>query len=141
MDTSHQRGSEWRRWDLHVHTPASVLNNGFGSDWDTYVQTLFKTAIKKEIAAIGITDYFTVDGYKKIKEEYLANDQKLSSLFSPDEVSQIKNILVIPNIEFRSDVFVGTNVNSINFHVLFSDAVPVKDLEEKFLHEIDFLYQ
>src|SRR5258708_9113395 len=139
MTASYPRGSEWRRWDLHVHTPASVLNNGFVSECDTYVQTLFKTAIKKEIAVLGITDYFTVDSYKKIKEEYLANDQKLNSLFSPQEVSEIKNILVIPNIEFRSDVFVGPN--SINFHVLLSDVVPVKNLEETFLHEINFEYQ
>ena len=25
----YQKGSEWRKWDLHVHTPASALNNQF----------------------------------------------------------------------------------------------------------------
>ena len=25
-------GSEWRKWDFHVHTPYSVLNNQFGID-------------------------------------------------------------------------------------------------------------
>ena len=38
------RGSEWRKWDLHVHTPASVLNNQFGADWDKYVYELFTKA-------------------------------------------------------------------------------------------------
>ena len=139
MKNTYTRGSEWRKWDLHVHTPASVLNNGFGSNWDTYVTTLFKTLIEKEIAIVGITDYFTIDGYKKIKEEYLANDTKLKTLFSIDEIDKIKKILIIPNIEFRSDIFVGTN--SVNFHIIFSDLVPIKDIEEKFLHEIDFVYQ
>lgn len=139
MNPSYERGSEWRRWDLHVHTPESVLNNGFGSDWDAYVQKLFRILIEREIAAVGITDYFTVDGYKKLKEEYLANDAKLQALFSAEEIDKVKKILVLPNIEFRSDTFVGPN--SVNFHVLFSEDVPVKDIEEKFLHEIDFVFQ
>jgi predicted metal-dependent phosphoesterase TrpH len=78
MSTRYPKGSEWRKWDLHVHTPASVLNNGFGSDWDTYIRNLFTILIQKEIAVVGITDYFTIDGYKKIKEEYLADDAKLN---------------------------------------------------------------
>lgn len=136
---NYPKGSEWRKWDLQIHTPASVLNNGFGTDWDVYVKNLFKILIQKEIAVLGITDYFTIDGYKKITEEYLRNDDKLEQLFSQSEIEKIKTILIIPNIEFRSDIFVGQN--SINFHVLFSEAVLAKDIEEKFLHEIDFVYQ
>jgi len=139
MSTRYPKGSEWRKWDLHVHTPASVLNNGFGSDWDTYIRNLFTILIQKEIAVVGITDYFTIDGYKKIKEEYLADDAKLKTLFSEEETHKIKNILVIPNVEFRSEVFVGTN--SVNFHILFSEEISVKDIEENFLHEINFVYQ
>ena len=29
------RGSEWRRWDLHVHTPDTALNDQFGG-WEEY---------------------------------------------------------------------------------------------------------
>lgn len=25
-----ERGSTWNRWDFHVHTPYSILNNEFG---------------------------------------------------------------------------------------------------------------
>lgn len=136
MSNSYPRGSEWRKWDLHIHTPASILHNGFGSDWDAYVKALFKKLIEKKIAAVGVTDYFTIEGYKKIKQEYLAKDSKLRTLFSPEEIEKIKQILVLPNIEFRSDIFVGDS--SINFHVIFSEAVSVKDIEEKFLSEIYF---
>ncbi|MEX2117428.1 MAG: hypothetical protein WEB37_11120 [Bacteroidota bacterium] len=139
MSNQYPRGSEWRKWDLQVHTPSSVLNNGFGGDWDTYVNGLFTALIEKKIAVIGITDYFTIDGYRKLKQEYLADDAKLKTLFTDEETELIKNIMVIPNIEFRSDVFVGPN--SVNFHVLFSDEVSERDIEEGFLHEINFLYQ
>jgi hypothetical protein len=139
MSSEYPKGSEWRKWDLHVHTPASVLNNGFGSDWDVYVKNLFTILLNKKIAVVGITDYFNIDGYKKLREEYLQDDAKLATLFTSQEIEAIKTILVLPNIEFRSDIFVGTN--SVNFHVIFSEAVPTKDIEEKFLHEIDFLYQ
>ena len=71
------RGSEWRKWDLHVHTPESVLNNQFG-DWDSYVQELFKAAIRDSIHAIGITDYYIPEGYRRLKKEYLQNDRSKS---------------------------------------------------------------
>lgn len=28
----YNQGSIWRKWDFHVHTPYSILNNGFGFD-------------------------------------------------------------------------------------------------------------
>jgi hypothetical protein len=84
-ENNYPKGSEWRKWDLHVHTPYSYLRNEFGdpedsSTWDKYVKTLFNKAIEKNIAIIGITDYFIIDGYKKIKHEYLENENKLRCL-------------------------------------------------------------
>ncbi len=61
------RGSEWRRWDLQVHTPFSALNNGFGSDFDKYAKLLLEKAVEKGIAAIGVTDYFSIEGYKNLR--------------------------------------------------------------------------
>ena len=51
------RGSLWRKWDLHIHTPASILNNQFphtseGPDWDAYVAAI-ETA---GVAVLGATD-------------------------------------------------------------------------------------
>lgn len=136
--SEYPRGSEWRKWDLHVHTPFSYLNNQFGNDFDRYVKELFKKAIEKEVAVIGITDYFCIEGYKKIKNEYLKNDEKLEKLFSEDEVKIIKKIRIFPNIEFRLNKLVGSN--RVNFHVVFSDEVLISDIEENFLHELDFVY-
>jgi len=133
------RGSIWRKWDLHIHTPFSILNNGFGNNFDNYVQTLFKSAISKNIAAIGITDYFTIEGYKKIVNDYLNSEEKLKELFSDEEIAKIRRILILPNIEFRLHELV--NNRRINFHVIFSNEVNIQDIEEHFLHELDFVYE
>lgn len=133
------KGSEWNKWDLHIHTPESGMANEFGNDWDKYVQSLFKSAIANEIVAIGITDYFTIDGYKKLLTDYLGNDNKLSSLFTPEEVSAIKNITIFPNIEFRLKTIV--NKSRINYHIIFSNEVEIEDIEENFLHEIEFVHE
>ena len=135
----HLRGSEWRKWDLQIHTPFSYLNNQFGNDWDKYVKELFSRAIANEIAVIGITDYFCIEGYKKIKNEYLNNDTKLLQLFSEEEIKKIKDILLFPNIEFRLDSFVQQR---INFHLIFSDELDIEaNIEENFLHELHFTEQ
>ena len=132
------RGSIWRKWDLQVHTPYSYLCNQFGSDFDVYMQKLFKSAISKHIAAIGITDYFTIEGYKKINS-YLNDDEKLQQLFEAEEIQQIKQLLILPNIEFRLDKIVGGK--RLEFHIIFSDSVSIRDIEEHFLHDINFVRQ
>jgi hypothetical protein len=95
--------------------------------------------LKKNIHAIGITDYFTIEGYKKLKNEYLENDDKLRELqFSSTEISIIKDILILPNIEFRLTTLV--NGNKINFHVIFSNDVEISAIETHFLHNLNFIY-
>ncbi len=141
MAHKHNKGSEWRKWDLHVHTPESGMANGFNGDWDNYVKILFDTAIKNDVAVLGITDYFTIDGYKKLKEEYYDDDSKLLSLFNNDQeyVNKIRSIRLFPNIEFRLKTLV--NNRRINYHVIFSDEVLISDIEENFLHDIEFVYE
>jgi len=134
----YQRGSEWRRWDLHVHTPFSYLNNGFGGDFDNYAKILFETAIAKEIAVIGITDYFLVDGYKQLKA--LQQDkERIESLIGPAFAVQARDILLLPNIEFRLDVLIDGN--RVNCHVILSDEIDVTSIEEDFLRDVKFTYE
>jgi len=136
--------SEWRKRDFHVHTPESILNSWFGNDRDVYVQNLFRKAIANDISWIGVTDYFTIDWYKKLRLEYLNNDTKLNSLFDDDEIQKIKKILVFPNIEFRIDRLVTTEKfndkwnRNVNFHILFSNLVTIEDIEERFLNILRF---
>ena len=62
--TNYPRGSEWRRWDLHIHTPGTKKNDQFSGTtlsekWDNYVVSINSTPEK--IAVVGVTDYLSVD--------------------------------------------------------------------------------
>jgi energy-coupling factor transporter ATP-binding protein EcfA2 len=134
------RGSEWRRWDLHVHTPLSALNNGFGNDFDAYAKELFEKALAREIAVIGVTDYFTIDGYKGLRA--LQKDTKrLQELLGAELAARAQQIRLLANIEFRLDVIVqvGEKDARVNAHVIFSDEVSSRQIEENFLHRLEFL--
>ena len=137
------RGSEWRKWDLHVHTPKSGMANGYEDNetgWDNYVKSLFTLATERGVAALGITDYFTIEGYEKLIKEYIKKEDKLIELFETQEmVEKVKSILLLPNIEFRLDKMVGQN--RVNYHVIFSNKVEIPDIKENFLDEIKFVYE
>lgn len=147
-------GSVWRRWDFHVHTPFSILNNGYEfnpyeyegkneerleEEFDKYVVALFTKAVDSEVCAIGITDYFSIDGYKYILNNYINNPNKMVELF-PDEKQRraIEEIYLFPNIELRLSTFVGEKANSVNYHVLFSHDVSITDIEDNFLRCLNF---
>lgn len=145
--TNDSRGSLWRKWDLHVHTPASGLNNSFGDDWDKYVRTLFNRAVERQVAAIGVTDYFSMDGYRTLKA-YMSDVERLRALFAselkedPTHLDKVARILLLPNIELRLDTFVSGKQNdarSINFHAIFSDELDVAVIEDNFLFELKCL--
>ena len=105
-------GSEWRRWDLHVHTPESRLGSSFrGVTWEQYVTAIETSAIKARISVIGVTDYMTLDGYEKLFAEKNAN-------------ARLETIdLLIPNIEFRM-MPQTSDGKALNIHLLIdpSDA-------------------
>jgi len=120
--STYPRGSEWRKWDLHVHTPKSIIQHFGGENkasWDAFITKL--ASLPAEVKVIGITDYLFCDGY-----EHLLTRR-----------SEIPNIeLLIPNIEFRLDTFSGTanNTKRHNFHVLFDPNVKVQDIKEQLLN-------
>ena len=118
---------------MHVHTPCSALNNQFpklatngGPDWEPYISALEKL---QGYAAIAVADYFEIEGYKKI--------------LGFRAQGRLQNIaLILPNIEFRIDKFVGIQGGAkqrrINLHVIFSDQVRPEDIEEHFLRNLTF---
>jgi ABC-type lipoprotein export system ATPase subunit len=127
------RGSEWRKWDLHVHSPASGLNNQFTrlpsgeADWEAYIRKLESLS---DIAVLGITDYFSIEGYRKVLQ-YRSQ-------------GRLQNIaLILPNIELRLNTFSGSSgtPRRINYHVIFSDEVSEDDVEDHFLGQLRFSYE
>lgn len=131
------RGSTWNIWDFHLHSPYSVLNNQFGdpnddSVWEAYVSAIEAKTEALGIAAIGITDYFTIDGYKRLKQY--------------QEAGRMAGVMIFPNVEFRVNKVIyrtkgGKEPKRLNFHVLFSPELPVTLIEDHFLHDLDFTHE
>ena len=125
MSSAFPQGSIWRRWDLHIHTPESFQHTF--RDWDSYVSALSSV---QGVSVLGVTDYFFIDGYRKLLELRRAG--------------RVKNFdLVLPNIELRLGTFVpkrsdGTQLRRLNFHVLFSDELSPDVIEQQFLQALRF---
>lgn len=121
------RGSEWNKWDLHVHTPLSIVQN-YGGDnddiWEKFILDLER--LPKEIKVLGINDYFFIDGYKKVLD--YKNEGRL------------KNInLILPVIELRLSHFVGhEKLKKLNYHVIFADESKLTPdiIESQFLAQL-----
>ena len=124
------RGSEWRIWDLHVHTPLSIENNyGCANDeegWNKYITALEQ--LPSDIKVLGINDYLFIDGYKKVKEY--------------KDSGRLSNIeLLLPVVEFRLAKFCGhKQFKRINFHVIFSNEVSADVIQYQFLNALSSNY-
>ena len=123
------RGSEWRRWDLHVHTPESKIGSSFqGLTWDEYVTALESAALDNNVSVIGVADYITLDGYEKLFVEKNENDR----LTTVD--------LLIPNIEFRMMPQTREG-KALNLHLLIDPSdVDHIDKTKKALSNLKFNY-
>ena len=97
------RGSEWLRWEPHIHAPGTIFNDQFGvNSWDEYISAL--EAVTPTLSAIGITDYYGVSTYERVRAE------KQSGRLGGCQ-------LIFPNIEMR--LAIGTvRGNFVNVHLL-----------------------
>jgi len=123
-------GSEWRRWDLHVHTPASLVNVRYGGGgvdpWEAFVTDL--EALPDDLKVIGICDYWFIDGYRKVLE-----------LRQAGKLRKFERIL--PVVELRLRMFAGAkSLNKINMHVIFSDEMPPEKIQQQFLNQLKCEY-
>ena len=88
------RGSEWRRWDLHIHTKGTNKADNYAChDINDYCELLFKKAFEKKVYAIGITDYFSIERYIEVKEYPMPDKEHLFTLLwdIPDNSSLYRN--------------------------------------------------
>ncbi|MDD2746880.1 MAG: hypothetical protein PHG39_04925 [Acidithiobacillus ferrooxidans] len=123
MDANrYSRGSEWRQWDLHIHTPASFHWDGKRFDPDpssvtnrTLVDEMISTINAAESAVFALMDYWTFDGWFALQRR----------LKEPDAPMLTK--MVFPGIELR--LAAPTKVR-LNAHVLFSNEVEDQHLND-----------
>lgn len=103
------RGSEWRRWEPHIHAPGTILNDQFSGahPWETYLQRL--ESLTPTIEAIGVTDYYVTETYEEVVR-----------LHRTGRLPNVK--LIFPNVEMRLDVAARTGF--VNVHLLVSPEDP-----------------
>lgn len=103
-----ERGSEWRKWDLHLHTASSYDYEYRGNDAD---QKLVDSLIAKNISVAAITDHFVID------------ESRIKSLRE-----KTSEITFFPGVELRTDKG-DTNIHVI---LIFSDKSDLRTLCENF---------
>lgn len=144
------RGSEWRKWDLHVHTPGTKLNNKYKfSDLDqeerNRANELYEkcknmlvdiqineqrakewlfwidTIHKSGVSVIGVTDYYSLENF------FLACN--LYNIYKKIErVHENKSVAFFPNLEFRTNDRMNRDskkYNYVNAHILFTPEITV----------------
>lgn len=125
------KGSKWRKWDLHIHTPLSVVQNYGGEPkFEAFIDALEN--LPREVKVVGITDYYFIDGYEKVIKEKL-------------EKGRLQNLeKIFPILEFRIDIFSSANkseLSKVNLHILFDldeaniDA-EIESVRKEFLGQI-----
>ena len=126
------RGSVWRKWDLHVHTPVSIEQNYGGEQgWENYLSALEN--LDPNIKVLGINDYIFIDGYSRVLKEKTEN-------------GRLKNIdIIFPVIELRIDKFGnlgnGDPFKRVNFHVIFSPELAPEIIQQQFLNSLTSIYK
>lgn len=130
---------EWRKTDLHVHTPASKCYRGPSED-ETYLEIL-RTAKAKKISAVAITDHNSIEGYKrllKIKDDFLRQRDTLSKNAGQPEIdkkirtanknlSLFQDILILPGVEFEAKP-------GVHLLVIFDEKTSTDDIQ-KFIED------
>ena len=132
MNSEFARGSEWRRWELHIHTPDTKKNDNFNGTsldekWNNYYHDINEYIGNgedplKSIAVVAITDYLSIDNYKKV-----ISDNRLPA--------SIK--LVLANVEMRIQPI--ANDSPINIHFIFNPDI-IDSIESRFFSKIVFKY-
>jgi predicted ATPase len=93
MSSKYSKGSEWRKWDLHFHTPASYDYK----DKSVTEKQIVDTLISKGVSVVAITDHHTMDVPLIRKLQEIAGDE----------------LTVLPGIELRSDVLGRPSIHYI----------------------------
>jgi ABC-type lipoprotein export system ATPase subunit len=108
-------GSVWRKWDLHIHTPASFHWNGGGKAWGEQSElerkqtctSILEKFEELDIDAFCIMDYWTFDGYLHLRRLQQQNPELCGKK-------------IFPGIELRLEA--PTDFR-LNIHVLLNDSL------------------
>lgn len=105
---SNYKGSEWNRWDLHVHTASSFDYNYNSADAD---DLLCAALDRNGIRAVAITDHFLID------------KNRIESLRA-----KAPDIVFFPGVELRTD----KGANNLHVILIFSEQSDLDELSRDF---------
>ncbi|BAV53049.1 Putative uncharacterized protein (plasmid) [Mesorhizobium loti] len=118
------KGSDWLRWEPHIHAPGTVLEDRYPADgWEAYITALENAS--PAMRAIGITDYCVTSSYERVKA-------------AKDEGRLKQCEFLFPNVELRLEM--GTvKGHFVNIHLLAKpeDPTHVEELN-RFLRHLKF---
>lgn len=103
------RGSEWRVWDLHFHTPASYDYK----DKSITNEELILGLAKAGVSVVAITDHHVID---------------VSRIHELQEIGKKHGVYVLPGIEFCSEL---GGSESIHFIGIFSENADLNSIWTK----------
>jgi predicted ATPase len=121
------RGAEWRKWDLHVHSPAS---HGFHGDYNTFIIQLGNA----DSDVMGINDYFSVAGYREVMRRLADPASVEGNKGYRDALEKLRAKTLMPVVECRmTNVLMNKKGNNagqrLNFHLIFDPALDPADIE------------
>lgn len=103
------RGSEWRIWDLHLHTPSSYDYK----DGSVTNEDIVAGLVASGVSAVAITDHYVID-VPRIKE--------LQTL------GKLHNLSIFPGIEFCSEL---GGSESVHFIGIFAENSDIENIWTK----------
>lgn len=112
---AYPRGSEWRKWDLHVHAPGTKLSDDYTtSDGVDPLERFCQVIHDSDVAVVAVADYFSLDSYFAVKEKYV-------------ELYPDSDTLILPNLELRLPVAVNRDEQEVNLHLIFRSTLAQSD--------------
>ena len=120
--TNFPRGSEWRKWDLHVHSPASFFwrgprfqEGGVGVHDIAIIDQMIAALNASEPSVFALMDYWNFDGWFALK-------RRLAQQGAPPLYKT-----VFPGIELR---LCAPMAGRLNAHAVFSDKIEDQHLRD-----------
>jgi hypothetical protein len=115
------KGSQWRKWDLHVHTPASLnwkggkqLSDMNSKEKDVAFNDQLNAIESSEVSVFCFTDYWTFDGYIQFKNYLERNKLECSKK-------------IFPGIELRVEAPADYRPN---LQIILSDSLTNQQLDD-----------
>jgi ABC-type cobalamin/Fe3+-siderophores transport system ATPase subunit len=126
------RGSVWKKWDLHIHTPASFFWKGgkqlkdmTSEEKTVEIKKFISTVNESDISVFCLMDYWTFDWYLELQEYVKENPNSLKKT-------------VFPGMELRIECPVDYR---LNIHCILSDKLSKQELidfkSELYIRSID----